>query len=100
MSEIEVLQPELVVFHGRDAEWAFRNVMDEKGYKHTELPNSPKHLGFPMVHEVSAPDGRSKFYCLYLLHPSFGNLDRQWDSERTVEPALELLRSRGAIPLA
>jgi hypothetical protein len=99
LSELEVLKPDLIVFHGRKAEWAFPNAMDKERYEFRPLPDSPKYGVSPMVHELIGPDGSWKCSVLFLLHPSHHGLDRQWKSS-VVEQALELLRRKEVIPKA
>ncbi len=95
LSEIEVLKPDLLVFHGVNAEWAFPNAIEKRGYGHLAIEGSPKHGAFQIVHEVTAPGIGWRCFVLYLMHPSHGGLNRQWPD---VERALELLRSNRAIP--
>jgi Uracil DNA glycosylase superfamily len=95
VSELEILRPDLLVFHGRPARWAFPWALQtEKCGTLAPLPESPTHDDFPVIQELTATG--YKCPVLFLPHPSRGGLDRQWES--VVEPALKLLRSKGAIP--
>ncbi len=95
VSELKILKPDLIVFHGAKAQWAFPNVLPE-GYDSVPLPDSPKQGDFSVIQKLTTADLGSKCFILYLHHPSHGCLNRQW--ERVVEPALKLLRSKSAIP--
>lgn len=96
LSELEILKPNLIVFHGGDARWAFPQALQKRGFDSVPLADSPKQGDFSVVHELTGASLGSKCFILYLSHPSYGWLNRQW--EPVVEPALKLLRSMSAIP--
>jgi hypothetical protein len=88
--ELDVLRPNLVVFHGAPARWAFPNAVEKEGRKRPEpVKGAPPRISWVVG------DG-FQYYALFLNHPARGGLQRQW--ETVVEGALKWLRSKGAIP--
>jgi hypothetical protein len=97
-SELEVLKPDLLVFHGKAAQDEFTKLLKSQ-FEHRALHDSPKDEGgAPMIYEVIGPSGEREYFVLYLKHPSHGWLNRQWDYYNVVEPSLAILRSMRAIP--
>lgn len=95
VNELNILKPDLVVFHGAPAKWSFPLAIHDEGYKITPVLDGPTDDSeFPVIQQLAAPN----FGCiaLFLAHPSRGHLERQW--KPVVEQALEFLRSRNAIP--
>lgn len=92
-SELKLLKPKLVVFHGAGARWS---VLPE--LKACGLDMEP--IVIPGIGEGYGPIlYRSKHLnadFLFLHHPSRGWLDRQWDN--VVEPAFTFLRNENIIP--
>lgn len=95
VSELEVLRPDLLVFHGGSARWALPWALQtEKAGTLTPFPESPMDDDFPVIHELSGKGYKS--LVLFLAHPSRRHLAKQWKS--IVVPSLKLLRSRRYIP--
>jgi hypothetical protein len=90
--ELRLLQPHLVVFHGSWAPEAVLGALTAAGAGAEPVEGAPR-AGARNVLYRSAPLGT---HILFLHHPSYGHLDRQWDP--VVEPCLGFLRERGLIP--
>jgi hypothetical protein len=93
VQELEVLKPDVVVFHGVDARYYFATAVQDAGQKLERCPEGPADQHGPVIWELAA---KSQCFVLFLLHPSRGWLDRQWS---VVEQALEWLRLRRVIPV-
>ena len=90
-SELRVLRPNLVVFHGAAARWAAPPVFEECGLE-LEAVVTTSETSVPVLFK----SGHLDAYILFLHHPSRGWLDRQWAN--VVEPALAYLRGERLIP--
>jgi hypothetical protein len=90
--ELGLLKPNLVVFHGS---WAPKPVLEAlaaAGARAEPVEGAPRADGGVVLYQ-SATLGTP---ILFLHHPSYGHLGRQWDP--IVEPCLAFLRERGLIP--
>lgn len=94
VSELEILKPNLVVFHAADARWCFAPAVEKKGWHLSPVGAGPADRLGPVIHVLKANDFES--HILFLHHPARGGLGRQWVP--VVEPALTFLRSERAIP--
>jgi hypothetical protein len=96
LEELTVFRPTLVVFHGARLRAVFdRAVRKREGWSLSPQTMGPRnHGGELVVHRLTTPVFDA--HVLYLHHPSHNHLNNQWDA--VVSPALELLRSSGAIP--
>jgi len=92
IDELKLLKPHLTVFHAVDARWVVRPALEDAGLELTPADSTPDNHG-PVLYEVK---GLGTHF-LFLLHPSHGWLDRQWDA--VVEPNLDYLRSKSVIPM-
>lgn len=92
-SELRILRPGLVVFHGAAARWAVPPVFKECGLGLEEVGNVSDNHG-PVLFKSQ----KLRAHVLFLHHPSYGWLDRQWAN--IVEPALAYLREEKLIPNA
>jgi hypothetical protein len=92
VSELEVLRPHLLAFHGGPARWIFKQAVKDAGERLTSCDGPEDKYG-PVIHELT---GKLQSFVLFLAHPTRGWLDRQW--KPVVEKALGWLRGRGVIP--
>lgn len=96
--EFDVLKPDVVVFHGAPARWAFPLAAQDEGRKISPVLPGPfdtvDESEFPVLQRLSG--GAFDCLLLFLAHPSRGHLARQWN--KVVEPALTFLRAQGSIP--
>lgn len=92
--ELGSLRPDVAVFHGAAARWAFRCAVQDEGHRLAPVLEGPEAGDFSVIQELTGAGWRC--FVVFLAHPSLGHLDRQW--ERVVEPALKWLRSERVIP--
>jgi len=94
LSELDILKPDLAVFHGRNSALAFLLAEKNRGQEPAPFSEAPKDGDMSVVYEVKKPGFR--YIALFLAHPSRGHLSRRW--ETVAGPALDFLRSCGAVP--
>jgi hypothetical protein len=95
VEELRELKPDIIVFHGADAKWAFPLAVQSANGKLVPVVEGPIDTdSFPVIYELTLEN----IHCpvLYLPHPSHGHLGRKWES--LMVPALQILRSRSLIP--
>ena len=90
--ELRLLRPNLVVFHGSWAPWAVLSALTNAGAAANPIEGAPRAGQRDVLYQSIALGT----YVLFLHHPSYGHLDKQWDP--VIKPCLEFLRSRGLIP--
>jgi len=94
-SELKLLKPHLVVFHGAAARWVALPELQKCGLEIEPVEAVEPvtdQTGHPVLYECATLDA----HMLFFNHPSRGWLDRQWDG--VVVPALDHLRRRKLIP--
>jgi hypothetical protein len=90
IEELKLLRPNLVVFHGVNAREAVRAAIAP----HVLRPiKEIKDTRGPVIYEWQDLSA----HLLFLNHPSYNNLEKQW--EPVVVPALDYLRARRLIPV-
>lgn len=89
--ELLIMRPHLVVFHGVEARQHVPKAFTAIGVAVEPMVGSAAACG-PVLHTVPQMAGN----LLFLHHPSYQHLDRQWNS--VVLPALGFLRAAKLIP--
>lgn len=88
ISELRILKPDLVVFHGIDLPDYMLRALEAEGisydYRSKIINSKGKHVLYHVEDKVLST------YMLFLAHPTYGWLDGQWHD--VVEPALTELR--------
>jgi hypothetical protein len=92
-SELELLDPQLVVFHGVDSKEPFLSAVREAGQTIAQVDDATPTGQKTVLYEMR---GRHNYLVLFLAHPSRYQLAAQWAS--VVEPTLKWLRSHEKIP--
>ncbi|WP_424140426.1 uracil-DNA glycosylase family protein [Roseomonas chloroacetimidivorans] len=90
--ELQLLRPHLVVFHGSWAPEAVLGALTAEGAGAAPVEGAPRAGARDVLYRSPALGT----HLLFLYHPSYGHLDRQWDP--VVEPCLAFLRERELIP--
>lgn len=91
-SELKLLQPSLVIFHGISARQSILPTLNDLGLEIDPVQGIPPDGRGPVLYKSSVLSA----HILFLYHPSRGWLERQWNT--VVEPALKYLRSQRLIP--
>jgi hypothetical protein len=89
-TELQILRPNLVVFHGIQSRWILKPEFERAGINLEAIEACADSSG-PVLYR-SAQLGS---YMLFLYHPSRGWLDRQWSQ---VQSWISFLRERALVP--
>ena len=91
IDEIKLLKLNLVVFHGLGSQNRFLGTLKERKFDAKPISSVTANYG-----EVLFDVRPLETILLFLAHPSYGHLKRQW--ETVVVPSLAYLREHGLIP--
>lgn len=92
VGELQLLRPNLVVFHGSWAPQPVLEALTAAGAAAEPVEGAPRAGAADVLYQSTSLGT----HILFLHHPSYGHLDRQWDP--IVEPCIAFLRERGLVP--